>query len=296
MVNARRFANQVHKQAARLMRGGGMDKEPKWYQSVLAFPPLPLPGKMPATRSAFDAKPRDVDAFYSNRSKQQPNTTPHPLTIYYLEDDIRRQFFRDHPFETFRPTTLVEGKRIAAPNPVTGKMWTRLRQRGHNPRAEDAVQFALNLYVHHDLPLSEAYRRSVAQFRALRGERQTAVQVAALEARSLGAIFGHSEIEHVFEKMKRGLAGWQRAAAVDEGEMAARKRWKAVADRYEGTVEWTRGEKYVRLWRDGVRPTYSPAISQPTSALGIAPPTAADAAQASTAPTADYVSMLPQRA
>ncbi|TRM65932.1 mitochondrial ribosomal protein S25-domain-containing protein [Schizophyllum amplum] len=259
MVNARRFANQVHKQAARLMRGGAIDDEPRWYQSKQEA------GKHNAARTDY----------------------------LLLEDDIRRQFFRDHPFETFRPTTLVEGKNIAAPNPVNGKMWTRLRQRGHNPRAEDAVQFALNLHVHHELPLSEAYRRSVAQFRALRGERQTSVQVAALEARSLGAIFGHSEIEHVFEKMKRGLAGWQRAAAVDEGEIAARKRWKAVADRYEGTVEWTRGEKYVRLWRDGVRPTYSPAIAQQVSALGIAPPTAGEG-EAAAAGQPAYASMLPQ--
>ena len=149
MVNARRFANQVHKQAARLMRGGGMDKEPKWYQSVLAFPPLPLPGKMPATRSAFDAKPRDVDAFYSNRSKQQPNTTPHPLTIYYLEDDIRRQFFRDHPFEAFRETSLVEGATVQSEHPVRGVEWRRLRQRGRNPSPEECVSPSLPTHAEH---------------------------------------------------------------------------------------------------------------------------------------------------
>ena len=37
---------------------------------------------------------------------QMPNLRPQP--IVYEADRIRRQFFRDHPWESKRPTTLVE--------------------------------------------------------------------------------------------------------------------------------------------------------------------------------------------
>ena len=45
--------------------------------------------------------------------------------MQYIEDDLRKQFFRDHPFEAFRPRTLVEGMGIEPPHSVSGKAWKR---------------------------------------------------------------------------------------------------------------------------------------------------------------------------
>ena len=33
---------------------------------------------------------------------------PRPLAVNYVEDEIRHQFFRDHPFESFRSRSLTE--------------------------------------------------------------------------------------------------------------------------------------------------------------------------------------------
>lgn len=128
----RRLASQVHQQVSRLMRGDVV-KEPAWYAAVLENPPLPLPPKAPPTRSAFDLKRPKTGG---PNSKLRPYD-PKPLPVYYLEDDIRRQFFRDHPFEVFRPVTLAEGQGIQAQSPVTGEAWTRLRQRGRNPSPDE---------------------------------------------------------------------------------------------------------------------------------------------------------------
>lgn len=111
------------------MRADYIKKEPIWYKAVLQHPPLPLPPKAPSPRTPFD---QDKQTAAKSQAKD-----PKPTPIYYVEDDIRRQFFRDHPFEAFRPTTLVEGPAIEDLDPIRGSDWTRLRQRGRNPTAEE---------------------------------------------------------------------------------------------------------------------------------------------------------------
>jgi len=39
-------------------------------------------------------------------TSRQPK--PKVMPIVYLEDRVRQRFFLDHPFEAFRPRTLVE--------------------------------------------------------------------------------------------------------------------------------------------------------------------------------------------
>ncbi|KAK2461607.1 hypothetical protein APHAL10511_006070 [Amanita phalloides] len=234
------------------MRAGYIKDEPAWFQAVLNHPPLPLPAKSPALRSPYDQPPRKV-------------ATGKPLPIYYIEDDIRRQFFRDHPFEAFRPTTLVEKAGIKDEHPIRGEEWTRLRQRGRNPTTEDVVRFTVNLYQQHDLKLTEAYATAVAQFRSLRSEHYIATKYAVMEARYLGATFVATEIEHGFNKEVRNLDTWERREELDEGVLAARKRWRSTVERLEGVNQWTKGEEYVRLWKEGIRPTYAPALTEPIS-------------------------------
>ncbi|KAF8913048.1 mitochondrial ribosomal protein S25-domain-containing protein [Gymnopilus junonius] len=249
-MGRRRIASQVHQQVSRLLRANYLRKEPVWYQAVLENPPLTLPPKAPPSRTAYDQKPQSFTK-HSTR----------PLPIYYLEDDIRRQFFLDHPFETFRPTTLVEADRIEDPHPIDGDKWTRLGQRGRNPTPEDAVRFTLNLYQYHGLTLSQAYAKAIAQFRALRSEHHIATTFAVMEAEQLGSTFGNSEIENAFQREKRSLATWDRKEELDEGALAARKRWKAIVERQHGKGEWSKGVEYVKLWQEGSRPNYIPAIS-----------------------------------
>ncbi|KAK7059156.1 mitochondrial ribosomal small subunit component [Paramarasmius palmivorus] len=256
----RRVASQVHYQVSRLLKGGVMREEPLWYRAVLANPPLPLPAKAPPARTAYDQHKKD------SKAKLRPYE-PKPLPIYYLEDDIRRQFFRDHPFEAFRPVTLVERSVIGENTEglASGKEWTRLRQRGRNPSPEDAVQFALNLHVAHDIPLTYAYARAVAQFRALRSEHHIASSISLMEADFFGAQFEPSETAHAFEKEIRSLDTWERRAEMDEGAMAARKRWRAIASPNAEVRAWSKGQEYVRLWKEGVTPKYAPALTEPVA-------------------------------
>lgn len=63
---------------------------------------------------------------------------PRAEAIVYLEDRLRRQFFRDHPFEAFRARTLVESNREVADEPLP-ENWTKLKQRSRNPTPEQYV-------------------------------------------------------------------------------------------------------------------------------------------------------------
>ena len=133
----RRIASQVHKQASRLLRAQYIKKEPAWYQAVLDHPPLPLPAKAPPLRTDYDLPVKNRSPAQS--SKHMRPHEPRPLSVYYVEDDVRMQFFHDHPFEAFRPRTLVEAGEIEPEHPIQGVEWKRLRQRGRNPSSEEYV-------------------------------------------------------------------------------------------------------------------------------------------------------------
>jgi hypothetical protein len=125
-----------------------------------------------------------------------------------------------------------------------------------------AIQYALNLNQVSKVPLSQAYARAVAQFRALRSEHHIATTFAVLEAEELGATFVRGEIEHAFEKEKRAVATWEKEGELDEAELIARKRWKMIAERHVGETDWSKGVQYVKMWQAGNRVNYSPALTR----------------------------------
>ncbi|KAI0285413.1 mitochondrial ribosomal protein S25-domain-containing protein [Russula aff. rugulosa BPL654] len=253
----RRIASQVHKQASRLTRAGFIKTPPVWYEAVLEHPPLPLPPREPPSRTSYDTS-------YHH---------PHPGLQIKKLSLLQRQRQKRHSRDlahcqslTVSTRTLTEAGAVENEHPISGLKWTRLNQRGRNPSPEDAVQFALNLHQAHGLTLSDAYATSIAQFRTLRAVQHVATRFAAQAASVYGARFGPSATARGFEvenkvgeePLAHGHA-WNRAeqegssgvgvGVVNVGSAADRK-------------AWSRGEEYVRLWKEGVRPDYSPALTE----------------------------------
>ncbi|TFK79848.1 hypothetical protein K466DRAFT_559599 [Polyporus arcularius HHB13444] len=283
----KRIASKVHKQASRLLREGYIQREPAWYRAVLDHPPLPLPAREPPSRSPFDA-PLNVPLTRPAESKKIQ-----PLKVQYVEDEVRRQFFRDHPFEAFRQRSLVEGAAVESEHPIRGAEWTRLRQRGRNPTSEDAIRYAVNLYEHHGMDLSSAYASAVAQFRSLRSELQTARAVALTEAEHLGMEFGPSQVEITFAKEEKAFNTFRESAAESQAAETERKRWKAVVEREGPPEQWTRGQEYTRLWKEGVRPVYAPVFVEPEiKPEGLASP---EQEAQRVATSADYMNLIQAR-
>ncbi|KAG9122950.1 mitochondrial ribosomal small subunit component [Ceratobasidium sp. 392] len=160
----------------------------------------------------------------------------------------------DHPFEAYRPRSLIESAPGVEPDRgSTGIEWKRLRQRGRNPSPEDVVKFTLNLHDYHEVPLSEAYATAVAQYRSLRSERTVANAVAVLEAEAMGAEFGPTEIERGFGLEAAALESWKTGTGAGTAASQGGKQWTAeVQDDHPGS--WTRGQEYVARWKEGVTP------------------------------------------
>ena len=91
-------------------------------------------------RIPFDVPARTLTQRALEESRRAQKTPkPRAMPIEYAADRVRRQFFRDHPFEAFRSGTLVESGLIEDEHPIRGVAWTRLSQRGRNPRPEEYV-------------------------------------------------------------------------------------------------------------------------------------------------------------
>lgn len=143
------------------------------------------------------------------------------------------------------------------------------------------MKFALNLHQAHGITLSDAYATSISQFRSLRAVQHVATRFAAQAAKAYGASFGPSDTERGFEAENRVLdANELKTERLDDSARLARSRWRMVALQSHGREEeassigvgnvdspadrkaWSRGEEYVRLWKEGVRPNYSPALTE----------------------------------
>ncbi|WFD18405.1 mitochondrial ribosomal small subunit component [Malassezia caprae] len=233
----RRIPNQVTQTVSRLLQGGYMKAPPAWYEATLRHPPLVPPPHHTRQRPDEDLprsqqssamrQPHERAAAIGGRSKlnsrkkirsQMPPLRPQP--IVYEADRIRRQFFRDHPWETARPQTLAEmdytldhgdEPEIPAGTWPELSMWSRM-----NPSVEkyvccangSVIQCTLKTREVGGVSLSDAYRRTIASYHAIQAERELRMRYANLEARSLGADMGLSETERGFLKEGRELDKW----------------------------------------------------------------------------------------
>lgn len=203
----RKLPTQVPQQMSRMLESRLVKEPPAWWGAVLANPPPVLPPRQVVARNRPDATLKqypDLEAAHFAQHHDRPHSKNHkqkhlkeikpkPIAISYAIDKIRRQFFADFPFEALRPTSLNEGIDIAAENPVQGKSWTKLVQRGRYPTVEDTIQFVQKLHAEDDMPLQLAYDKAVAEFCELRAHHEMATQAAETEARHYGALFKRDE-------------------------------------------------------------------------------------------------------
>ncbi|GAA5888728.1 hypothetical protein JCM6882_002829 [Rhodosporidiobolus microsporus] len=138
---------------------------------------------------------------------------PKPLPIVFAEDKIRKRFFVDHPFEAYRPVSLVEGEKIKEVEGPQGAEWTELSQRSVVPSAEDCIAYIHNLTVAHSVPITQAYPHGVAQFRTLRAEHELATLSARNQATAFGAHF-FGEIDRALAMEEKVLDQWENAREV----------------------------------------------------------------------------------
>lgn len=138
-------ALRVRQTAINQLASGKTKKLPQWVDVVGDVPPTQvLVRNQPPQHQLFrqrvktNAKGKQEVVFEAQEKPVKPKKASRmfqPVEIKYEEDQLRREFFRDHPWELARPRILVEG---------TGKDfeqhdWTKLEQPGKKTDGERCV-------------------------------------------------------------------------------------------------------------------------------------------------------------
>lgn len=110
---------ELTKHVSRLLKGKLLKKPPTWFAAVNAVPPGPsiirsqnpevnITGQSAAEQQFIQANRPTVHTSVRHKQKNLKTKAPKPRSIVYPEDRLRRQFYKDHPFELQRPKLLVE--------------------------------------------------------------------------------------------------------------------------------------------------------------------------------------------
>lgn len=174
-MNSRKSAKTVSSTITRMLKSGSLLKSPPpSYYALLNHPPAPslqrstpsrelddLPRTTtqpttlyrqlkqareqgikltPEQQSVLDQGPQQYSTTRRKPPKHANSTNSTPLPIVYTQDQIRTQFYRDHPFEAYRAKDLNEQQLVQDEPEPRAQQWTELSQRSINPTAEESVE------------------------------------------------------------------------------------------------------------------------------------------------------------
>lgn len=147
-------ALRVRQTALRQKASGKISKLPQWVDVVADIPPTQVlvrnqPIRHQLVRQRVKTLPgsSELQIVFETDEKRQskvkkPSRLFQPVEIKYEEDQLRREFFRDHPWELARPRIVLES---------TGKDyekydWSRLQQPGKRLDGERRVNVNLGAF------------------------------------------------------------------------------------------------------------------------------------------------------
>ncbi|KAF2461287.1 mitochondrial ribosomal protein S25-domain-containing protein [Lineolata rhizophorae] len=162
----------------RLVDHAGKPRPPPWYEIIAQYPP---------TRAGAGVRP--LQRVGKVRGKGTPAKLFQPLEIKYPEDELRTDFFEDHPWELARPRVVLEDG--GNDQKKFGWDWgTGIEQPGKALDGESVVQRQIWLMRHAGLSKALAYDTARKEFYAVRHKEDVQRRVAREEALHVGAYFG----------------------------------------------------------------------------------------------------------
>ena len=152
----------------------------------------PPPGAAPLTERDGLPSRIQVDAVKPKKAKRKASRLFQPVQIRYEEDELRKRFFSDHPWELARPRVVLETDGRDAEKVD----WSKGLQQGRPVNGEDVVQRQLHLLqTVPDITVSKAYDKARKEFYDLRRQEDIQRRIAAEEAEASGASFGPSILQ-----------------------------------------------------------------------------------------------------
>ncbi|KAJ5281557.1 37S ribosomal protein S25 [Penicillium angulare] len=225
-------ALRVRQTAINQFASGKINKLPQWVNVVGDIPPSEAlvrnrPPQHQLLRQRVKTLPGSsqpqvvLEVEEKRRKSKKPSRLFQPVHVRYEEDELRTQFFKDHPWELARPRVLVES---------TGKDhenydWSRLRQPGKRLDGESVVQRQLWLLNNvPDMTKESAYDVARREFYRLRLQEDIERRVAAEEAEATGAQFGPKYLDIGMELENKEYEKWKEWAKLQSqifGQRAA---------------------------------------------------------------------------
>ncbi|KAF4624631.1 hypothetical protein G7Y89_g13541 [Cudoniella acicularis] len=174
--------SRVYQTAEALVNSKSIRQPPVWFKTIGSIPPGEI-----LTRT----QPAAHREYKLNSKVRKPSKMFKPLPIQYEEDELRRDFYQDHPWELARPRVVLEndgrdGQRCN---------WETILQIGRPLDGESVVQRQLYLMNQYNKSKAEAYDIARKEFYALRHQEEVERRIAKEEALWTGAYFGKGMLE-----------------------------------------------------------------------------------------------------
>ncbi|KAL2142811.1 hypothetical protein VTI28DRAFT_705 [Corynascus sepedonium] len=183
-----------------------------WVRAVRNIPPAEtLTRPYPIQHT----EPRD-----RGRAAQRPRHLFRPTKIVHPEDELRRDFYRDHPWELARPKLVLE----LDGQDARYRDWSKgLRQPGMALSGESVVQRQLWLMENRGLSKARAYDIVRKEFYKLRQQEQIERRIAVEEARMYGAYFGKTNLQVGMELEDAAYENWKKWATDEITKLEAER-------------------------------------------------------------------------
>ncbi|KAF2759820.1 mitochondrial ribosomal protein [Pseudovirgaria hyperparasitica] len=192
-------AQRVHRAAQALLDQERLHAAPAWHEVVYTVPP---PEILTRTVQQIRAPPH-------GRRKKRNAKMFMPPELKYPEDELRSEFFHDHPWELARPKIVVED----SGNSAKGYDWSKITQDGKKLDGESVVQRQAWLMRHERLEKAVAYDKARKEFYKIRNVEDIARRIAKEEAMAYGAYFGKGPLEIGMELENKAWDNWRQWAA-----------------------------------------------------------------------------------
>ncbi|KAJ2983644.1 hypothetical protein NUW58_g6216 [Xylaria curta] len=175
-------------------------QKPIWYNVIESIPP-----------AETVTRPLPPQHKKQNPKARRPGRLFQPQQLVYEEDELRRQFYKEHPWELARPRMIVEMDGRDAER----YDWSRgLRQPGMPLCGECVVQ--RQLWMMHNvegMTKEKAYDIVRREFYALRQMEDVERRIAKEEAMKVGAYFGKTTMQVSMELEDQQYENWKKWAA-----------------------------------------------------------------------------------
>ncbi|KAJ9058385.1 mitochondrial ribosomal small subunit component [Entomophthora muscae] len=192
----RKYPSKVIQTTKSMLRGK-LIEEPRWLKAAERFPntgsyircssavamdcPLPFEGRDRSTVTSYSLSSNlPITGRGSlNKTRFRP---PVPPMIKYPEDELRREFFNDHPFELTRPVCLVEDDQATTSN------WEAVLSDDKSIRIsnEDVIMAQLKL-ISEGMSREEAYEKVTHELSQHRIYEEIEDAAAKKQAKHFGA-------------------------------------------------------------------------------------------------------------